>query len=333
LTGCDERHISDGIVRHYGLPMTNVWADTFWPLKGYPAHGPDRDDPFIWPYQALIEHTLATARSEGMGLMLSGDRGDEMVGDWIFDFDGLLRSRQWPLLWAELQAYSQRNSLPVIKVIKHHLFRPYLLKFWPQGGTSGLRRSNHRKQLRAPYADWVRPEFARQVKLAEIIADSVAQPQVTDVTGRQRYQRVFMFAGMRIAMLNERSRARFGLEFADPWSDRRMASYVLAVPQWVIQQVREPKRVARRAMRGIMPEAARQNACKIIPGSLFDRGFIDRAKDTVQGLITDSQAAARGYLDEETLRACYESFLRGEPQRYDFWWPLTLEMWLRQYWS
>ncbi len=54
LPECDERHISGGIAEHYGFPVTEVMAEEAWPLKGYPAHGPDRDEPFIGVYQPLL---------------------------------------------------------------------------------------------------------------------------------------------------------------------------------------------------------------------------------------------------------------------------------------
>jgi hypothetical protein len=81
-----------------------------------------------------------------------------------------------------------------------------------------------------------------------------------------------------------------------------------------------------------MPESARRKAGKIEPVSLFDLGFKVREKDTVFGLISNSRAASLGYLDADALRKRYGSFLRDEPQRYDFWWALTLEMWLRKHW-
>jgi len=333
LTSCDERHISDGIVRHYDLPVTYVPADAAWPLKDYPAHGPDRDDPFIWPYQALIEHTLAAAQSDGIGLMMTGDRGDEMVGDWVFDHPGLLRTGQWQALWAELQAHSRRNRVSLSTVVKRFLVRPLFLSLWPHKTPHGRRRFERSQQghIASLYPDWVRPEFAKKIGLEDIVRDNTPQTNMTDFVRRQRYQRIFMFAGTRIALLNERNQAQFGLAFADPWSDQRIARFVLSVPQWVIQQVREPKRIARRAMRGIMPEPVRQTVRKIEPHALFNRGFMDQSKATVQRLITRTQAGACGYLDESVLRDCYASFLRGEPPCYDFWWPLTLEMWLRRY--
>ena len=179
----------------------------------------------------------------------------------------------------------------------------------------------------------MRPELAKRIGLAELIEHRKPRSSITDHARRMRYERIFVLSASRIMPADERTRARFGLGFADPWSDRRLAEFVLAVPQWRIQQVGKPKRIARLAMRGLMPEQVRQRAAKIIPVSLFDRGFKEHARDTVFALITGSQAGARGYLDEGALRDYYESFLLDAPQPHDFWWPLTLEMWLRRYWS
>jgi asparagine synthase (glutamine-hydrolysing) len=179
----------------------------------------------------------------------------------------------------------------------------------------------------------VRPEFAERIGLAEIVEQSEPPSPTTDQARQMRYGRIFILSSSRLMSADERTRARYGLGFADPWSDRRLAQFVLGVPQWRIQRVGESKRIARLAMRGLMPEQVRHRAGKTIPVSLFDRGFKERARDTVSALITGARAGERGYLDEAAFRNYYESFLRDGPQPYDFWWVLTLEMWLRRYWS
>jgi asparagine synthase (glutamine-hydrolysing) len=103
------------------------------------------------------------------------------------------------------------------------------------------------------------------------------------------------------------------------------------VPQWTIQRVGENKRIARLAMRGLMPEQVRRSAAKISPAPLYHRALKEQARDTVLELLTGSRAAAGGYLDEGALQNYYERFLRGGAERHEFWWALTLEMWLRQY--
>jgi asparagine synthase (glutamine-hydrolysing) len=327
LPQCDERHISDLIVRHYDLPVSYVSADEAWPLKDYPKHGPDKDEPYIWVYQALMEQTLERVRSEGIGPILTGDRGDEVVGDWVFDYPGLVTTGQWRALWHELQAHKQWAGTSRRKIAKHYLVKPMLPMLIPQVHAASPPSSQ------SAYPDWVQPDFAERVGLADIIQQSEVQPNVRGYAQRMRYQRIFSLSGARIARLRDRTRARFGLGFADPWSDRRIASFVLAVPQWVVQRPSQPKRVARQAMRGIMPEAVQRTSAKIIPESLYARGFKERAVSTVLDLLTGSQAEARGYLDERTFRDYYKATLHGGPESYDPWWVLTLEMWLRRHWT
>jgi asparagine synthase (glutamine-hydrolysing) len=335
LPQSDERHISSGIVNHYGFPVTDVLADEAWPLKDYPAHGPDQDEPRIGAYQALIEHALMAASSDGAGLVFSGDRGDLMVGDVVVDQLGLLRSGRLSTLWHQLRAHARWREVSLGRVALSQLLKPLLVESWPWGAERalGLRRRLRRSGQQPPYPPWVRPEFANSIGLAEIVKDTEAQPTMKDHARRMRYELIFTLMHLRGMVWSERSWARYGLSFADPWSDRRLAEFVLAVPQWRIQRVGESKRIARLAMRGLMPEQVRQRAAKIIPVSLFDRGFKERARDAVFALITGSRAASRGFLDEGALRDYYESFLLDAPQPHDFWWPLTLEMWLRRYWS
>jgi asparagine synthase (glutamine-hydrolysing) len=136
---------------------------------------------------------------------------------------------------------------------------------------------------------------------------------------------------MRVATRFERLCAQAGLAYADPWSDQRLVEFALAVPQRALSRAGNNKRLARTAMRGIMPEAARQRAGKTSPKPLYERALNERAQETVWGLLTNTRASADGYIDEDALRTYYERYLQGEAEDHRFWYALTLEMWLRQH--
>jgi asparagine synthase (glutamine-hydrolysing) len=335
LPQCDERHISDRVVRRYGFPHHYTLAETAYPLSDYPARGPDKDEPFIGVYQATYEQALAAAKSEGIGLMLSCDCGDAMVGGRFYDYLGLLTAGRWRSLWNELQAYSRSAGIPLQAVVRSYLLT--LPSLWPDKRAEALlmrlRRALGRPPVRQPYPSWVRPEFAELVGLTKIAEHSEPRTNIKDSARRQRYYAAFWPMDLRSTVWIERSRARFGLGFADPWSDRRLAEFVLATPQWVLNLPSETKRIARRAMRGVMPEKARREAGKVFFGPLHERAIKEYAKDTVLDLITNSQAAARGYVDEDVLHDQYGAVRRGERGLYGLWETLTLEMWLRRYWS
>jgi asparagine synthase (glutamine-hydrolysing) len=130
----------------------------------------------------------------------------------------------------------------------------------------------------------------------------------------------------------ERARIRRGTVYCDPWSDRRVAEYVRAIPQHAVNRRTDSKRLARRAIRGLVPPDTRTRLGKLEPNALFYRGFSDQELATVRDLIGDPVAARMGFVDGDSLRSRCERYLRGEPTQYEFWWPLTLEMWLRAHW-
>lgn len=341
LPECDERGVSGGIAARYGFPVTDVWGDDAWPLSRYPAHGPDRDEPYIGVYQALLERGLALARSEGMGTLLSGDRGDEVVGDWIYDHPGLLRAGRLIALCRELRAFAEARNRSLAWAVRRELFGPArrrLLRRFPVGPRTreGDRaRPGDGRRLPAGWRMplWLRRDLAQRVGLLELVRERTPSAPFDDPARRDRYRRIFTTAGFGNARFSERTWSRFGIAYADPWSDPRLVRFVLAVPQHVVNRATEPKRILRRAMRGVMPEHVRRAVSKTVPERLYDRGFRERARETVRMLLADSRAEARGYIRANAVALEIDRYLRGEPPRCDFWWPLTLEIWLRRYWD
>jgi asparagine synthase (glutamine-hydrolysing) len=324
LTTADERHVSDAIVERYGLIATPIPADEVWPLKDYPAHGPDRDDPFIRVYQPLMARTLDAARADGVGTALVGDHGDETVGDWVFDHVGMLAAGRLIDAWREVRAHARWSGRPVRSIARRHVLAPLLQAL-------SRRRTPPRPHVAMPR--FIHPDWAARVGLGDALSRPALPPAGLQGARAERYGRLFATGGLLDPTSLERHCSRYGLDLRNPWSDRRLASFVLAVPQWVIQRPSAPKRIARQAMRGIMPEGALRSAGKTEPAALFERGFSDRARATVSSLATDSQLVARGFVDDAKLRALYDALAEGRHGGHDPWWPITMEMWLRRYWS
>ena len=334
LAQCDERHISDGILRHYGLPVTYVPADTAWPLKDYPDHGPDRDSPYLPFFRVLADRTLAQAQADGMGTMLTGGLGDLVIGADIFDYPDQLLGGQWGTLWNDLRLHGRLWGARRRKLVQSYLWRPLEDSLWPPGRAPGLRRAWHHVLRRSQrYPAWIHPEFARRIGLADIVHDSVPRSPVGSFARRKRYEAIFSPASTQDVVGWERANARFGLGDADPFSDRRVLSFVLAVPPRELNRAGEMKLLAKRSMRGIMPEEVRRSASKINPQPLLDAGLNRHAHATVQDLIAEPRAEAYGFIDGKAFAAQVEAYRRGQHGQLDFWFTLALEMWLRKFWS
>jgi asparagine synthase (glutamine-hydrolysing) len=331
LSQCDERHISDEIAGQYKLPISYVAAEEHWPLKDYPAHGPDRDDPFLTHFHALLEATAGMASAAGVGSMLSGARGDLMIGEWIFDYPGLLRRGKWLALARQLSEHGTRMGDPIRKTVKIYLLQALKEMVWPPWRAPTLRKKLARS--RRVYPGWINHEFAERVGLHDLVGGGRERPPVRGFARRRRHRAVFTPFQMQIAAYSGRMLATQGLGYADPWSDRRIAEFVLAVPQDVLNEAGDNKRLLRRAMVGTMPERARVAAGKVSPQPLFDLGIRDRGRSTVRELLRDPEMEGRGWVDRRTLMDHYRTIPDGGSGGLPLWHALTLEMWLRRFWG
>jgi asparagine synthase (glutamine-hydrolysing) len=323
LTAGDERATSARITDRFRLPAVAVPADDAWPLAGYPDHGPDPDDPFLNVYQALMDRSLGLAADDGVVSLWSGDRGDPLVGDGIFDHVGAARAGRLGLLLRELRAHARWSKRSVARTVRSHLVRPLLEAL----GSRPPVRLDPTKAV-PPFMD---VEFVRRTGLVDTIADEVLPPSGRDRARAARSARLFRFRGLLDPVPQERRRARYGLALVDPWADRRLVEFVLATPQWLVQRPSEPKRLARLALHGILPTDVIAALGKTEPVDLFSRGWYDRSRETIRALLTDMRAAELGYVDERVLRASYEADLAGRRSRFDLWWAISFEVWLRSH--
>ena len=326
LVECDERAVSGPLAEHWGIPVTDVPADELWPLKDYPKHGPDRDDPYLFVYQPLLDACLDAARADGCALVLSGDRGDEVVGDWIYDETGLFVTGRWATLRRELTA-GPGAGRPLFHSLRAQVFRPLLGR--------GLLAFGRRRGLKVgpTLPPWIKSDFASRVGTESILAGAGHRTADEASARARRWERIRNRAATWRAGGEERLRARFGTVYCDPWSDRSVVEYICAIPQHQVNRRTESKRVALQAALGVVPESVRIRLAKTEPGALFHRGFNGPGLSVVRQLLTDPIAAQMGFIDSRRLRTAYDEFLSGEPIRHDFFWPLKLEMWLRAHWS
>ncbi|HEX7001072.1 MAG TPA: asparagine synthase-related protein, partial [Trueperaceae bacterium] len=342
LKDADERHISDLLVRHYGLDAVNVPADDAWPFSSYPELVADAGDPMAIVYQDLIARLARIAHGDGARVIMTSARGDLVVGDSVQDQVGMLLAGRFSELDADLDHYARWRGIDKAGAVRRLLWRQALGEVtthpWTIAARSALQPRPPRPALNArSQAPWV-----QRGAVDELVAslETLEQAEAGGPRGpggsalvrrpkRERRKIIDLPSARKMLEWDERFHARFGLEVTDPWSDRRVAELALAMPQWMVQRHAERKRIARQAMRGIMPEDARTAARKIDPSPLFRRALEDRAVGTISHLLTNMVTADMGLLDEAAVRRHYEDVRSGAPDLPGFWPALTLEAWLR----
>ena len=327
LRDIDERRVSDIIVDHFGFTSTDVAAEQHWPLSGDPFAEMPLDGPFCSVYQTLIRTALDQARRDGVGLMLVGLRGDVLVGESVSDTLGLLLHGRWRDVWAEVQAYRRLRRTSLRASVRRLLVGPAVSTILPQRSRTGSRRAVGRRRRPPP---WVRPEFLERSGLTASPSSRSHIPEgLRDDARQRRYESVFSNVVTTGMAWSEKLHAEAGLAFADPWSDRRLAEFVIAMPQSLVQQLHAPKRLAREAMRGIVPEAARRSLAKVPPYPLYRQALERDAVPVIEALLEEPVSEALGFVDGETLRTHCAAVRSGARDHPGLWPVLTLEIWLR----
>ncbi len=333
LPECDERENSARVTNRYGITSSDIPAEETWPLIAYPDHGPHEDDPFFGMYQAFIERGLSMAQADGVSTMLYGDRGDLICGGDVNDLPGLLGAGRFADGHAELNAIAREAGRSRSAIVKRDLIRPIVLQSIPRPLLRSLRAANARAAgTSSGAAAHVRAGFLKQAGLPERSPVETQADYWRSPAQRRRYLHVFAPLVMRVATWTERTCAAFGIGFVSPWSDRRIAEFVLAIPQHILHRVGEPKRLLRRAMHGIMPAQAIAAAVKTNHAPLYDGALRERAYRTVTELLTDTHVGRLGFIDERALKGAFERFVHRKGPSVDIWPTLALEWWLRRYW-
>lgn len=333
LRECDEREVSRLIVDRYRFLQTDIAADHLGPLAGYPDHPPDRDDPMLGAFQPLIEKSLEAAAAAGVGVLLGGDRGDLVIGTTGWSYLRLLEARQWAEFRGALREHRRATADSWALIARRHLLEAVVGR---------LRGRSLKGWLTRPFArvgaggepstpPWLLPSAA----LSEAVASREdATGTGFDLPRASRRDLIFTQLHIRGMAWSERTYAKYGLGFADPFSDRRLVEFAIAAPQVVLGRPGDvSKPLMRAAMVGRLPEEARRRASKVLPTPLYETSLRHGAAATVRALMTRPRVAEHGWVDPGHWQAHYEAWRAGRSAlRAEWWWTLAVEIWLRRYW-
>jgi asparagine synthase (glutamine-hydrolysing) len=149
---------------------------------------------------------------------------------------------------------------------------------------------------------------------------------------QRRFDEIFSVFQMRGMLWSERTYARHGLVFADPWSDRRIAEFALSLPQQIVDRPGEAgKRLVRAAMVGVMPEPARLQAKKTPPTALFEAAIRGPGQAAARDLLRATRLEDLGLVNGAELRSGFEHYLGAQERGGDIWRAMAAEWWLRTY--
>lgn len=327
----DEKALFAPLAARLGVPNRVFPAEACGPLVDPPDHPPHPDEPLTGAYQPLLERALAEAQEDGVEVMLSGDRGDLGLGTLLLSYPHLLRTGRIAELVGELRTHASLPGSGWARVLLGSLLVPFGRSLRRKLAASC--RVGPRTRTEQALPPWLRPSTLRAHGIdPEAPEERGGVPPALGYARGVRHGLLWLPLHQRGMVWSERTNAAYGQGFADPYSDMRLARFVVSLPQQLLNPPgRNDKRFLRAALRGVMPEASRQAARKVIPTPAYDHAVRTRDVERVRALLNDSVADARGYLSGAALRRSFEAILGGAEIPAEFPWALSLEAWLRRY--
>ena len=270
LKDCDERQYIATMKEKWGIHSIQIPCDDAWPYKDWQhwPHNPNR--PEGNPYRLLKERAYQRTYTEGLRVLLIGAFGDHLyIGGKDFLTDLIADGR----------------FLDAGRELGLHIRSIGLRRTWQTGYVQWVARNwlnrlpgGMRIFRRPTIPAWLTSYSARQ--LPELGSERFSFPAL------DRHRSLLGLDAALSSSAEIFNANRHSLELRDPYRDRRLVEYVLALPAYQLYNHGLPKWILRVAMRGILPDAIRARTKPTSLISLYFRG-VEREADLLQKCFQD----------------------------------------------
>lgn len=322
LESCDERAYIRPVVDRYGLDPTYINGDDRWIFKDMAEWPVSRDYVITDVFAGLPASVQSAAGAAGIRLLLAGYFGDTlMTGQhyWALDmarhgrFGRLARTTR-----ANWGAFNWRDSF--IEFGLRRLIPP---------SAAGFYRRIRPRQADA-VAPGIHPDLLRRTNLADRLSPAPQQGR-TPPGFRQRYDTLFVSSFSQSAAVRYQYN-QCGMEVLEPYRDRRLVEFVLAVPAYVLGQPGNYRRLHREAMTGLLPEEVRLRPRRTTFAPLIEKG-LERERAAIRRLMTKPLVVERGYIRGDWLQTQLDGEIENLVDRSLLLRSICLELWLQRYWT
>jgi asparagine synthase (glutamine-hydrolysing) len=361
---CDERSFIQTVINQGEMEPHFVPGDRHSPLSDLDRVHWHHDQPCIFHNQFLNWTRNQAAQQMGIRVMLNGEDGDTVVCHGDAYLTELSRAARWDSFCQEAHGLSQHFGVPsgrwlhwyglsrlrelasegrwvafasaarhisrgfdisCARLVLDHGLRPLV----PQPIRQSWRLITHRGPRNGGFGFLIKPSFAQRVGLAEAIQ---ARSETRPVETLREWHWLGLTGGM-IPMVAEwlnRSAAAVSVDSRQPFFDRRLAEFCLALPPEQKLSQGWPRRIMRQAMEGLLPSTIQWRVGKSSLGLNFARNLSTFEESSLDEVIMKDPGVIEDFVDIPVMREVYRRFTR-RPTQSDaelLWPPLNLALWL-----
>ncbi len=324
LKDCDESVYSEAVARKCGIKANMVDCEAFWLLKGAFQSDQAGEDPFqCW--DLMDQYIMEDLAGRGGKVLLTGHGGDSlMTGLGVASLLAADVRRGNIKALFEMVGFLRSNQRSVFKGLVSNLMSPALSGSWR------YRLKNLAGRGRA-LPSWIPRDHHKDYKRVE--ERLFSWPDVFSDWDRQQAWQLIMpvSTGVRRAIhWYQRMAAPYGIEVRHPLYDKRLAEFMLAIPQKLVRYKGWRKGFLRQAMEDFLPPEVAWRKDKPTLAAYYHYGIKKEAEAIFQGVETN-KLSEMGFIDKRALAEAIQQYLAGDPSRVvaDFLPVLQTDLWLK----
>jgi asparagine synthase (glutamine-hydrolysing) len=323
---CDEGPYIAAVEARGGLVPRHLRADTLDPLGDLEARPAQEEETFLAPGYYMHRALYAAARADGARVFLEGTGGDMVVSHGTGYLHDLARHGRWLALGAEARRLARSFQRPTWRVL-----RSVAASVAPPSARRGWRRLQRGGLIGPPP---IRDDFARRIGLDDRLRAAEAARRVGDADGARR-EHWRLLTSARLASTLETLAAgaeAVGVDLRDPYLDRRLMEFCLALP--ASQKIRRGRTrvVARHALDAVLPPEIRDRPGKAPIDLMLGSALAVYGRNRLDCLMAEAASVLGPYVPADTIRQVYRGYVKrgahGDVSRV--WRFAILTLWLRR---
>jgi asparagine synthase (glutamine-hydrolysing) len=301
----DERSCIDLIVNQGGIEPHYVYPDRFGPLSAFDDVVKLQDEPNLFFNRSMFAALFEAAKKSGTRVLLDGDDGDDILDRREGLVAELIRTGKWRTLISEVKGQSERFNQSPFRILFGQAIKP----FFYRSALGVFRRLRRQRELKLADCALLNPELARQIRFADRVQSFGGDEPGIAASSRERHYRLLAMGFNQYALEEwDQMAAAFSIEIRDPYDDRRLVEFCLALPPEQLYHHGWTKMILRRSMDNLLPKAIQWRSSKASFDSLIIRGLITFDRPLLDEIICHNQQVIERYIDMRALRGVYNRY-------------------------